>query len=214
MTTRAILKKKTRAVKCSKLDDLFKRKAMAMGFCRIAGLDEVGCGPLAGPVVAAAVILPDGYDHPHLNDSKKLIPSRRREVRDHLLSTPGVIWALGEASVEEIDTINIRQASMLAMRRAYEKLSVAPDFLLIDGNHGLRGPLPEQFIISGDALCRSIAAASIIAKEYRDDLMNELALLYPHYGLEKHKGYGTATHRKAIQTHGLTPIHRRTFCHD
>lgn len=196
------------------LDDHFEREARDLGYSRIAGLDEVGRGPLAGPVIAAAVILPDGYTHPHLNDSKKLSPARRRAVRDHLLATPGVLWALGEATVEEIDTINILQASLLAMRRAYEKLATTPDFLLIDGNRGLRGPLPERTIVSGDALCRSIAAASIIAKEHRDDLMDELAKIYPHYGLDQHKGYGTAVHRAAIQTHGLTPIHRRTFCHD
>lgn len=196
------------------LDDHFEREARDLGYNRIAGLDEVGRGPLAGPVIAAAVILPDGYTHPHLNDSKKLSASRRREVRDHLLATPGVLWALGEASVEEIDEINILQASLLAMRRAYEKLSTTPDFLLIDGNRGLRGTLPERTIVSGDALCRSIAAASIIAKEHRDDLMDSLAKIYPHYGLEKHKGYGTAVHRAAIKQHGLTPIHRRTFCHD
>lgn len=194
--------------------DQFELEARAQGYRAVAGLDEVGRGPLAGPVIAAAVILPEGYTHPHLNDSKKLTAAKRRAVRDHLLATPGVIWALGEASVEEIDTINILQASLLAMRRAYEKLTVVPDFLLIDGNRGLRGSLPERALVKGDARCRSIAAASIIAKEHRDDLMDALAEVYPHYGLEKHKGYGTATHRAAIKTHGLTPIHRRSFCHD
>jgi ribonuclease HII len=210
--TSAKKKSPKKKVRCG-LRDKFKREAMALGYCRVAGLDEVGCGPLAGPVVAAAVILPDGYTHPYLNDSKKLIPERRRAVRDHLLATPGIVWALGEATVEEIDTINIREAAMLAMRRACEKLMTAPDFLLIDGNHGLRGSVPERAIIGGDALCKSIAAASVIAKEYRDDLMIELAKTYPFYGFEIHKGYGTASHRKAIQLHGLTPIHRRSFCH-
>jgi len=194
--------------------DQFEQEARAQGYRAVAGLDEVGRGPLASPVIAAAVILPEGYTHPHLNDSKKLTTAKRRAVRDHLLATPGVIWALGEASVEEIDTINILQASLLAMRRAYEKLAVVPDFLLIDGNRGLRGSLPERTLVKGDARCRSIAAASIIAKEHRDDLMDALAEVYPHYGLEKHKGYGTSVHRAAIKTHGLTPIHRRTFCHD
>ncbi|PAW79580.1 MAG: ribonuclease HII [Verrucomicrobia bacterium Tous-C9LFEB] len=194
--------------------DQFEQEARAKGYQFIAGLDEVGRGPLAGPVIAAAVILPEGYTHPDLNDSKKLTAAKRRAVRDHLLATPGVLWAVGEASVEEIDTINILQASLLAMRRAYEKLSRSPDFLLIDGNCGLRGALPERTLVKGDARCRSIAAASIIAKEHRDDLMDALAKIYPQYGLDKHKGYATAVHRAAIKTHGLTPIHRRSFCCD
>jgi len=196
------------------ISDAFEREARAAGYRFVAGLDEVGRGPLAGPVVAAAVILPEGYDYPHLNDSKKLSHARRQEVRDHLLATPGVLWAIGESTVEEIDTINILQASLLAMRRAYEKLTQLPDFLLIDGNRGLRGTIPERTLVKGDARCKSIAAASIIAKEHRDALMDELAKVYPGYGFEKHKGYGTAVHRRAIQTHGLTPIHRRTFCSD
>lgn len=194
--------------------DQFEQEARAKGYRAIAGLDEVGRGPLAGPVIAAAVILPEGYTHPDLNDSKKLTTAKRRAVRDHLLATPGVLWAVGEASVEEIDTINILQASLLAMRRAYEKLTLSPDFLLIDGNCGLRGALPERTLVKGDARCRSIAAASIIAKEHRDDLMDALAKIHPQYGLEQHKGYATAVHRAAIKTHGLTPIHRRSFCCD
>lgn len=199
---------------CDVLDDRFEREIRTKGFRAITGLDEVGRGPLAGPVVAAAVILPEGYSHPHLNDSKKLTPERRRDVRDHLLTTTGVIWAIGAASVEEIDTINILQASLLAMRRACERLSLAPDYLLIDGNCGLRGTVRERTLVRGDARCQSIAAASIIAKEHRDDLMVELARTYPHHGLEKHKGYATAAHRAAIKKHGLTPIHRRSFCCD
>ena len=129
--------------------DQFEQEARAQGYRAVAGLDEVGRGPLAGPVIAAAVILPEGYTHPHLNDSKKLTTAKRRAVRDHLLATPGVIWALGEASVEEIDTINILQASLLAMQRAVDALAIAPSCALIDGNRCPQLSCPAQAIIGG-----------------------------------------------------------------
>lgn len=191
---------------------LHEEAASGRGFLRIAGVDEVGRGPLAGPVVAAAVVLPPDFDHPHLNDSKKLTPARRALVEQALKDSPDITWAVAEASVEEIDRINILQASLLAMKRAVQALSPAADFLLVDGNRGMRGPLPEQPIVKGDGVSRSIAAASILAKEYRDRLMRDLGELYPAYGFGQHSGYPTKAHKAALATHGLCPHHRRSFC--
>jgi ribonuclease HII len=165
---------------------------------------------LAGPVVAAAVILPGEFHHEWLDDSKKLSPERRAEVKVAIESCPGVVWAVGEATVEEIEIHNILRASLLAMRRAVDQLDPAADFLLIDGKHGLR-MMPERTVVKGDATCRSIAAASILAKEYRDALMVRLAVLYPEYGFGQHRGYGTRQHLAAVERLGLCPIHRRSF---
>ncbi len=186
-------------------------QARQRGFLQIAGIDEVGRGPLAGPVVAAAVILPEGFTHPLLNDSKKLTALRRAQISEELCSDAKIIWALGEATVEEIDRVNILQATFLAMRRAVERLQRIPDFALVDGNQDPRLGLPVQTVVKGDSQSPSIAAASVIAKQHRDSWMDRQALVYPEYGFEKHKGYGTSYHLEKLRKHGPTPLHRRSF---
>lgn len=180
------------------------------GFCFVAGVDEVGRGPLAGPVVAAAVRFPRGVPLPWVFDSKQVSEEGRKEMREAILAVPGVDWAIGSASVEEIDTVNILNATHLAMRRAVEKLNQV-DFILVDGRPVKGLPYPSRAIVKGDAKSASIAAASILAKVYRDDLMVEMDELYPGYGFAEHKGYGTAQHLDALQRLGVTPIHRRSF---
>jgi ribonuclease HII len=177
----------------------------------VAGVDEVGRGCWAGPVFAAAAILPDGLEHEHLNDSKTLKAERRAELSEFLCRHAEVRWAVGVASVEEIETHNILGASLLAMRRAVEGLRVEPHLCLVDGNQKAGLACRELTVIDGDARCPSIAAASVIAKVARDLAMAELAALYPGYGLENHKGYGTPEHARALTLHGPCPIHRRTF---
>lgn len=176
-----------------------------------AGCDEVGRGCLSGPVVAAAVILPGDYANEFINDSKKLSKSNRNSLVEEIKST-AIAWAIAEASVEEIDRINILNASFLAMTRAVEKLGQRPDHLLIDGNRfKTRLTIPYSCIVKGDSKFASIAAASILAKVYRDGLMERMALEYPGYGWEKNAGYPTKTHREGIIRLGLTPIHRKSF---
>ena len=177
----------------------------------LAGVDEVGRGCWAGPVYAAAAILPDGLTHRHLNDSKQVTAEHRTELSAYLCGHPEVHWSIGIASVEEIETHNILRASLLAMRRAVEGLPVRPHLCFIDGNQKAGLPCQEQTVIDGDARCPSIAAASVIAKVARDRAMAELAVLYPAYGLENHKGYGTPEHARALTLHGPCPIHRRSF---
>ncbi|RZS96636.1 ribonuclease HII [Cecembia calidifontis] len=178
-----------------------------------AGCDEVGRGCLSGPVVAAAVILPGDYANEFINDSKKLSKSNRNSLVEEIKST-AIAWAIAEASVEEIDRINILNASFLAMTRAVEKLGQRPDHLLIDGNRfKTRLTIPYSCIVKGDSKFASIAAASILAKVYRDGLMERMALEYPGYGWEKNAGYPTKTHREGIIRLGLTPIHRKSFRH-
>lgn len=189
----------------------FEREASAQGHTAIAGVDEAGRGPLAGPVVAAAAILPPGLYIPYVNDSKKLTPAKRRELFNAIQSNSAILSAVGIVSPEEIDRINIYQATQEAMRIAVRALSKKPDILLVDGMKIGEFPYLQWKIIKGDALSQSIAAASIIAKETRDALMEEYARLYPGYGFEKHKGYGTAKHLEAIEKLGPCPIHRRTF---
>ncbi len=189
----------------------YESELYVRGLIRIAGVDEVGRGPLAGSVVAAAVILPRGYHLEGLNDSKKLTAAKRKKRATELREDPEVIWALGEATVEEIDLHNILQATFMAMRRAVEGLLQKPDFALVDGNQDPKLGVPIQTIVGGDAISPSIAAASIIAKQHRDETMELLAEQYPGYGLEKHKGYGTAFHLAALQKWGPTPIHRMSF---
>ncbi|MEM1059193.1 MAG: ribonuclease HII [Verrucomicrobiota bacterium] len=193
-------------------DDGFERSCREKGYRSVAGVDEVGRGPLAGPVVAAAVILPTGYAHKWLRDSKTLSEAQREDVDGHLRAHPGVCWALGECTPGEIDRHNILRASLLAMSRAVEALATRPDFLLIDGNRGLGGPRPELPLVKGDARCLSIAAASVIAKVHRDAYMVRLAEEFPAYGFERHKGYPTPEHRAALATHGPSPHHRKSFC--
>lgn len=176
-----------------------------------AGCDEVGRGCLAGPVVAAAVILPKDYFHPLLNDSKKVTPTHRALLTQEIKQA-AIAWAIGEASDEEIDRVNILNASYLAMHRAIEQLAQQPQLLLIDGKYFKTYPaIPHQCIVGGDAKFSAIAAASILAKTYRDAYMHQLAIEFPGYGWEKNVGYPTRTHLQAIQQMGITPYHRRTF---
>jgi ribonuclease HII len=176
-----------------------------------AGCDEAGRGCLAGPVVAAAVILPKTYRHPLLNDSKQLSREERLEVREDILRD-ALAFGVAEVSHEEIDEINILNASFRAMHRAVEKLSIRPEMLLIDGNRFRTSlDLPYQCIIKGDALYFSIAAASVLAKTYRDELMERLAAECPGYAWETNKGYPTMEHRDGIRALGISPYHRKTF---
>ena len=182
--------------------------------CLEAGCDEAGRGCLAGPVFAAAVILPPDYHHPLLNDSKQMSDKERRIVRDHICDN-AVAWAVAEVSAEEIDRINILKASFESMQRAVEKLSVRPDHLLIDGNRFYpRLDIPFRCEVKGDARFANIAAASVLAKTFRDDLMATLATDYPDYGWQRNAGYPTKQHREAIARLGLTPHHRLSFIHD
>ncbi|QRR02907.1 ribonuclease HII [Dyadobacter sandarakinus] len=176
-----------------------------------AGLDEVGRGCLAGPVVAAAVILPQDYTHAYLNDSKQLTRSQRLELETEIVRE-ALAWAVAEVDNLEIDRINILKASFLAMHRAVDKLTHRPEHLLVDGNRFTPYPMiPHTCIIKGDAHYLSIAAASVLAKNYRDELMSGLSQQYPHYGWETNVGYPTIHHRRAIGLHGPCPYHRMTF---
>ena len=176
-----------------------------------AGCDEVGRGCLAGPVVAAAVILPKDFSHPLLNDSKQLTPVSRMQLEEEIKAV-ALDYAIAEVDHQTIDEINILQASFLAMHRAIEKLTTAPELLLVDGNRFRPFPfIAHQCIVKGDSLYYSIAAASILAKTYRDKLMIRLAQDFPHYGWETNVGYPTAFHRLAIRQYGFTPWHRRSF---
>ena len=179
---------------------------------RVCGVDEAGRGPWAGPVVAAALIFQSHDTKPRgLNDSKKLDRDAREEIFTKLLER-NIIHAVGIASVEEIDTLNIWGATQLAMRRAVTALSIAPDVALVDGKLTPRDmPCHVEPVIGGDGISLSIAAASIIAKVTRDRLMAEHAIAYPQYGFERHAGYGTPCHQEALATHGVTPLHRRSF---
>ncbi len=181
------------------------------GFQRIAGIDEAGRGPLAGPVSAGAVILPDGFSHDLLNDSKKLTEKRREAIYEELTANDEVIWALSYGDMAEIDSINILRSTHAAMARAALELSVRPDFCLIDGLPVPHFPIASQGIVKGDGKSLSIAAASIIAKVSRDRLMLQYAEQYPEYGFERHKGYGTKLHLEALRKYGPCPIHRRSF---
>lgn len=180
------------------------------GFHAICGIDEAGRGPLAGPVCAAAVILPEGLEIPGLNDSKKLTDKKRRELFP-IIEEQALAYGIGWASQEEIDGINILQATFLAMSRAVEQLNIRPDLALVDGNRAPTLDLPVETVVKGDSLSASIAAASVLAKVSRDDVMLRMAEEYPGYGFEVHKGYGTKAHYEALRTFGPSPIHRRTF---
>jgi len=176
----------------------------------VAGVDEAGRGPLAGPVVAAAVILPRGFCPEGLNDSKK-VPAARRETLAALIQRAALAWAVGVSEVEEIDRENIHRATFLAMTRAVSFLAPAPGHLLVDG-YAIPGVMvPQTAVVHGDGLCAAIAAASILAKVTRDRMMVEYHGRYPQYGFDRHKGYGTAGHLAALAVHGLCPWHRRSF---
>jgi len=188
----------------------FEKQAMLSGYRVIAGVDEAGRGPLAGPVVSAAVVLPDNFDVPGINDSKKL-SEKKREALFPVIQNHAIAFGIGMADHEEIDRINILQASLLSMKRAVEDLQVTPDYLLIDGKFTINSTIDQRSVIKGDALSLSIAAASIIAKVTRDRIMADLDLQYPEYGLKRHKGYPTKAHKEAILTHGPCPVHRKSF---
>lgn len=188
----------------------YERSAWDKGFTYIAGVDEAGRGPLAGPVVAAAVILQKGCFFPGLNDSKQVTPDRREELY-RAITTQAVAWSVGISEVAEIDRINILQASKLAMHRAIASLAVKPDFVLLDAVE-LDGLLfPRQSVVRGDCLSQSIAAASIIAKVTRDRWMCDIDKAFPGYGFAVHKGYATIEHRRAIARLGASPVHRKSF---
>ena len=176
----------------------------------ICGVDEAGRGPLAGPVCAAAVILPRGLEIPGLNDSKKLSDKRRRQLFPEI-QKQALAFGIGFASEKEIDAINILQATFLAMERALAQLPVKPELVLIDGNREKDFGIPVKTVVKGDSLSANIAAASILAKVSRDDVMLEMAREYPQYGFEIHKGYGTKAHYDALRQFGPSPIHRQTF---
>lgn len=188
----------------------FEKQAHEQGFRVVAGTDEAGRGPLAGPVVAAAVIMPPDFDPEGVTDSKKLTPARRRKAYERIYAS-GAAVGLFIVDAAEIDRINILAASLLAMRMAVENLSPPPDHVFVDGPHRFPAKISQSPLISGDSRCLSIAAASIVAKVTRDRLMERYHMDWPQYGFDRHKGYGTADHRKALAEFGACPIHRRSF---
>ena len=187
-----------------------ERELRAEGFSFIAGVDEAGRGPLAGPVAAAAVCFPPGARIPRVFDSKQLSETERREMREAILAVPGVQYAVAFGAVEDIDRWNILQTNDRAMYAAVLKLERV-DFLLIDGRPVPHMPYPSRAVVGGDAKSASIAAASILAKTARDDVMIELDRLYPEYGFAENKGYGTAAHLEALRKYGPSPVHRKSF---
>lgn len=182
----------------------------ASGVNVLCGVDEAGRGPLAGPVCAAAVILPRGLEIAWLNDSKKLSEKRRDALYDVIISS-AVSYGVAFAQVEEIEELNILRATFLAMNRAIARLTVRPELALIDGNRDSGIEMPSRCIVGGDARCADVAAASVLAKVTRDRYMRKMALEYPQYGFEKHKGYGTRQHYAALREYGASPIHRMSF---
>lgn len=196
---------KKRILAMKSIEDGLRKK----GYTMICGIDEVGRGPLAGPVVAAAVILPKESNILYVNDSKKLSATKREELARQIIEE-AVAWGIGMESPEKIDEVNILEATKLAMSQAVDDLKIAPDILLIDALQ-LPSSYPVKAVIHGDAICYSIAAASIVAKVYRDDIMKNYHHLYPEYGFDANMGYGTAGHIAALKQYGPTPIHRRSF---
>jgi ribonuclease HII len=189
----------------------YEKKLRALGITRIAGIDEAGRGALAGPVVAAAVILPEKFRHKKLNDSKQLLPELRQEIYHELVRRDDTKWAIGIVDSVEIDAINILRATHKAMRLALDALNALPDHVLIDGLPVLPFPLPQTALIDGDCVSLSIAAASVIAKVTRDTMMREFCARFPEYCFSQHKGYGTELHLLKLHEHGPCPIHRRSF---
>lgn len=196
------------------LEYTYEKEYTEQGYTAICGMDEAGRGPLSGPVVAGACILPTGLEIPGLNDSKKLSEKQRERLFD-LIREQAIAYGIGQASPHEIDEMNILAADMLAMRRALEDLkahfSVTPDLLMVDGNYARGFDVPAVAIVKGDAKSPSIAAASILAKVTRDRICMEHDALYPDYGFARHKGYPTPEHREKVERLGILPIHRRTF---
>jgi ribonuclease HII len=189
----------------------YERRLRALGVSTIAGVDEAGRGALAGPVVAAAVVLPEKFRHRRLNDSKQLLPERREEIYGELIANESIAWAVGIVDSIEIDAINILRATHKAMRAAIEALGLRPDHVLIDGLPVFPFPLPQTAIIDGDCFSLSIAAASVIAKVTRDTIMRDFCARFPEYCFSQHKGYGTELHLIKLHEHGPCPIHRRSF---
>jgi len=189
----------------------FEKELRQKGFKTIAGVDEAGRGPLAGPVVAAACILPENYQLAGLNDSKKLTKKLRKSLYEHLIQDVDVCFSVAIVDAKTIDEINILQASLLAMKNAVEALEKSADYILIDGTHAFKTQTSYECLVKGDSRSISIAAASIIAKELRDEKMLEMHESYPEYHFDEHKGYGTAKHIAALKKHGPTPIHRKSF---
>lgn len=192
------------------MDYSYEKLAIEKGFKTICGIDEAGRGPLAGPVYAAAVILPIDLEIDGLNDSKKLT-EKKREMLFDIICEKAISYSIGIATEEEIDEINILKATFLAMRRAVDGLSVKPDYALIDGNQHPGLSIQDETVVKGDGKSMSIAAASILAKVSRDRFMLEIAEKYPEYCFEKHKGYGTKLHYEMIEKYGVSPVHRRSF---
>ncbi len=190
----------------------YENKLRATGILRIAGIDEAGRGALAGPVVAAAVILPEKFRHRKLKDSKQLLPERREEIYGELIGRDGIAWGVGIVDSVEIDRINILRATHEAMRMAVAALqSAPPEHVLIDGLPVVPFPFPQTAIVDGDCLSLSIAAASVVAKVTRDQMMRELCARFPEYCFSQHKGYGTELHLEKLHQFGPCPIHRRSF---
>lgn len=192
-------------------DFTFEDDLAARGFARVAGVDEAGRGPLAGPVAAAAVILPEAFSCPLLDDSKKLTKLRREIVYAEIIGNPAVVWGVAMIGAEEIDEINILRATHKAMALALDTLSEAPDFALVDGLPVKGLPVPHRALVKGDGLSLSIAAASVIAKVTRDCFMARIGLEFPVYGFAKHKGYGTREHLEALRNYGPCRYHRWSF---
>lgn len=192
------------------MDYSYELRAMEQGFKTVCGVDEAGRGPLAGPVYAAAVILPTGLQIPGLNDSKKLSEKKREELFE-IITKNAVSYSVGIATEREIDEINILNATFLAMKRAVDGLEICPDYAIIDGNREPHTGIFEETVVKGDGKVMSVAAASILAKVSRDRFMLEMAKKYPQYQFEKHKGYGTKLHYEMISQYGVSPIHRRSF---
>jgi ribonuclease HII len=191
--------------------NLYEEQARASGFQAIAGVDEAGRGPLAGPVVAAACLIPSGIYIPQVNDSKKLTPKLRKRLFDQITSDSRICYGIGFIDSAEIDRINIYQATIQAMLLAISKLTESPDYLLVDGLKLPHPSIPSLKIVKGDTLSQSIAAASILAKVTRDQMMLEYHAQWPHYGFDQHKGYCTSKHLEALKKHGPCEIHRRSF---
>lgn len=192
------------------MDYSYEIAAMNQGFKTVCGVDEAGRGPLAGPVYAAAVILPVGVEIDGLNDSKKLSEKKREELFD-IINDIAVSVCVGIATEKEIDEINILQATFLAMTRAVNGLEIPADYAIIDGNRAPKSEIATETVVKGDGKVMSVAAASIIAKVSRDRFMLEMAEKYPQYQFQKHKGYGTKLHYEMIEKYGISPIHRKTF---
>jgi ribonuclease HII len=189
----------------------FERELYQQGYRLIAGVDEAGVAPLAGPVVAAAVILPRNYKLPGLNDSKKILNRRKREMLAQQIKQDAVCWATGSAEVEEIDRLNVYRSGLLAMKRAVESLDPNPEYVLVDARTIPHCNYPQKSVVHGDALCAVIAAASLVAKTTRDSHMLELDRIYPGYGFADHKGYPTPEHLKVLKQRGPLPVHRKSF---